>query len=287
LHLVQSFTPDNLNSFSCKQWHMQEHQIKEKIKDRYGKIALTGTETCCSPTIEFKSSKSESSCSCSTDSLTNIGYDNKELESIPEASILGVGCGAPLHHATARVGETVVDLGSGAGIDVFLSANKVGGSGKVIGIDLTDEMLEKARRNAKENGYTNVEFRKGDIEKRIPVEDNSVDLVISNCVINLTTDKANTFKEVHRILKRQGQGRMVISDLITDKEVSSDSVDSDKWCSCIDGALTKENYLESIRMAGFQNPEILEEKLYTQEESDSKVDSKRKISSIVVKAVKI
>ena len=102
---------------------------------------------------------------------------------------MGVGCGAPLHHADVKEGETVVDLGSGAGIDVFLSANKVGGSGKVIGIDLTDEMLEKARRNAKENGYTNVEFRKGDIEKRIPVDDNSVDLVISNCVINLTTDK--------------------------------------------------------------------------------------------------
>src|ERR671919_771156 len=263
---------------------MQEQRIKNKIRERYGKIALTGTETCCAPTVEFKSSKSERSCSCSTDSLTNIGYDNKELDSIPEASILGVGCGAPLHHTDVKEGETVVDLGSGAGIDAFLSANKVGRSGKVIGIDLTDEMLEKARRNAKENGYTNVEFRKGDIEKRIPIDDNSVDLVISNCVINLTTDKVNTFKEVYRILK-PGQGRMVISDLVTDKEVHRDSVDSDKWCSCIDGALTKENYLDSIRKAGFENPEILEEKLYTQEESD-KVENKRKINSIVVKAVK-
>jgi arsenite methyltransferase len=147
-------------------------------------------------------------------------------------------------------------------------------------------MLEKARRNAKENGYTNVEFKKGDIEKRIPVDDDSVDLVISNCVINITTNKADTFREVHRILK-QGQGRMVISDLVTNKEVHGDSVDSDKWCSCIDGALTKENYLESIRKAGFQNPEILDEKLYTQEESDNKIDGIRKISSIVVKAVKV
>ena len=153
---------------------------------------------------------------------------------------------------------------------------------------MTDEMLEKARRNAKENGYTNVEFRKGDIEKRIPVDDNSVDLVISNCVINLTTDKVDTFKEVHRILK-QGQGRMVISDLVTDKEVQEDSVDSEKWCSCIDGALTKENYLESIRKAGFKNPEILEEKLYTQDQQEGKEDKvdNRKISSIVVKAVKV
>src|ERR687898_3346615 len=245
---------------------MQEQQIKEKIKERYGKIALTGTETCCAPTIDFKSNKSGSSSCCSpTDSATVIGYESKELESIPKASVLGVGCGVPLHHAGAKKGETVVDLGSGAGIDVFLSANRVGESGRVIGIDLTDEMLEKARRNAKENGYTNVEFRKGDIENKIPVDDNSVDLVISNCVINLTTNKVDTFKEVHRILKTQG--RMVISDLVTDKEVSRDSIDSDKWCSCIDGALTKENYLESIRKAGFQNPEILEEKLYIQEES--------------------
>ena len=263
---------------------MQEQQIKEKIKERYGKIALTGNETCCAPTIEFKGGRSGSSCCSPSDTVTVIGYENKELESIPKASVLGVGCGAPLHHTDVKEGDIVVDLGSGAGIDVFLSANKVGVSGKVIGIDMTDEMLDKARRNAKENGYTNVEFRKGDIEKRIPVDDNSVDLVISNCVINLTTDKANTFKEVYRILK-PGQGRMVISDLVTDKEVHRDSVDSDKWCSCIDGALTKGNYLDSIRKAGFENPEILEEKLYTQEESD-KVENKRKISSIVVKAVK-
>ena len=263
---------------------MQEQQIKEKIKERYGKIALTGNETCCAPTIEFKGGRSGSSCCSPSDTASVIGYENKELESIPKASVLGVGCGAPLHHTDVKEGDIVVDLGSGAGIDVFLSANKVGVSGKVIGIDMTDEMLDKARRNAKENGYTNVEFRKGDIEKRIPVDDNSVDLVISNCVINLTTDKANTFKEVYRILK-PGQGRMVISDLVTDKEAHRDSVDSDKWCSCIDGALTKENYLDSIRKAGFENPEILEEKLYTQEESD-KVENKRKISSIVVKAVK-
>src|SRR5215204_5782984 len=264
---------------------MQEHHIKDKIKERYGKIVLTGTETCCAPTINIDDKKSISSGCCSpNNSATAIGYGTEELESIPKASVLGVGCGAPLHHADAKEGETIVDLGSGAGIDVFLSANKVGGSGKVIGIDMTDEMLEKGRRNAKENGYTNVEFRKGDIEKRIPVDDNSVDLVISNCVINLTTNKVDTFKEVHRILKTQG--RMVISDLVTDKEVSRDSIDSDKWCSCIDGALTKENYLESIRKAGFQNPEILEEKLYAQEKSDNKVDGKRRISSIVVKAIK-
>ena len=155
-----------------------------------------------------------------------------------------------------------MDLGSGAGIDVFLSANRVGKMGKVIGIDMTDEMLEKARNNAKENGYVNVEFRKGDIETRIPVEDNSIDVVISNCVINLTINKVNTFKEVYRILKPNGIGRMIISDLVTDKEIDKKSINPDKWCSCIDGALTKENYLDSIRRAGFSDVEVLEEKLY-------------------------
>jgi arsenite methyltransferase len=155
----------------------------------------------------------------------------------------------------------VVDLGSGAGIDVFLAANKVGKLGKVIGVDMTDAMLEKARKNANDNGYTNVEFRKGDVEKRIPVEDDTADLVISNCVINLTTDKVSTFKEIYRILKNNG-GRMMISDLVTDKEVDKDSVDPEKWCSCIDGALTKENYLDSIRKAGFKNVEVLRKNVY-------------------------
>jgi arsenite methyltransferase len=271
-----------------------KQEIKERIKERYGKIALTGnSNSCCTP-LEWNENNnnnnnktSNSCCSSNQSSTVIIGYNNEELQSIPQASILGVGCGAPLHFADVKEGETVVDLGSGAGIDVFLSANKVGDSGKVIGIDMTDEMLQKARKASEENGYSNLEFRKGDIEKRIPVEDNTADLVISNCVINLTTDKVSTFKEVYRILK-QSQGRMVISDLVTDKEVHEDSVDSDKWCSCIDGALTKENYIESIRKAGFKNLEILEEKPYIQQEEggDNKVDDTRRISSIIVKAVK-
>ncbi|MGC2383501.1 MAG: methyltransferase domain-containing protein [Nitrososphaeraceae archaeon] len=158
----------------------------------------------------------------------------------------------------------------------------MGESGRVIGIDMTDEMLEKARNNAKENGYTNIEFRKGDIETRIPVEDNSVNVVISNCVINLTTNKVNTFKEVYRILKPNGIGRMIISDLVTDKKIDKKSIDPDKWCSCIDGALTKENYLDSIRMAGFSNVEVLEEKLYT----DGDNVEGRRITSLVLKAIR-
>jgi arsenite methyltransferase len=262
---------------------MQEKQIKEKVKERYGTIALTGNSdcSCCTPG-ELKDNNNDSCCSPSQ-SATIIGYNNEDLQSIPKESILGVGCGAPLHFAGVREGETIVDLGSGAGIDVFLSANKVGSSGRVIGIDMTDEMLEKAKKAAKENGYTNVEFRKGDIEKRIPIEDNSVDLVISNCVINLTTDKVSTFKEIYRILK-QGQGRMVISDLVTDKEVQTDSIDSEKWCSCIDGALTKENYIESIKKAGFTNIEVLDDKRYIE---GDQVNNGRNISSLVIKAVKV
>ena len=248
--------------------------IKEKVKERYAKIALTGNSDCCCMPGE-----------CSTgDSLIDaskiIGYDQEELKSIPETAILGVGCGAPIKFANLKDGETVVDLGSGAGIDVFLSANKVSKSGKVIGIDMTDEMLYTARKNAKEGNYTNVEFRKGDIENNIPVDDDTVDAVISNCVINLTSNKTDAFREVHRILK-QG-GRMVISDLVTDREIEQGQVNADQWCTCIDGALTKENYIQSIKKAGFENVDVLEERTYMEGE---KVNG-RKISSLVIRAIK-
>jgi arsenite methyltransferase len=151
---------------------MHEQEIKEKVKQRYGKIALTGNSDCCCCSPEEECGETGSP----MQSATAVGYDIKDIESIPEASVLGVGCGAPTRFADIREGEVVVDLGSGAGIDVFLSANQVGKSGKVIGIDMTDEMLEKAGKNAKDYGHTNVEFRKGDIERRIPVEDNTVDL---------------------------------------------------------------------------------------------------------------
>ncbi|MGI0017550.1 MAG: arsenite methyltransferase [Nitrosotalea sp.] len=248
--------------------------IKEKVKERYGKIALTGNSDCCCMPGECNTDDSL------IDASKIIGYDQEELKSIPEAAILGVGCGAPIKFANLKDGETVVDLGSGAGIDVFLSVNKVSKSGKVIGIDMTDQMLDKARVNAKEGNYTNVEFRKGDIENNIPVDDNTVDVVISNCVINLTADKTSAFREVRRILK-QG-GRMVISDLVTDREIEQDQVNAEQWCSCIDGALTRENYIQSIKKAGFENVDVLEERTYMEGE---KVNG-RKISSLVIRAIK-
>ena len=158
-------------------------------------------------------------------------------------------------------------------------------SGKVIGIDLTENMLKKARENAEKHGYRNVEFRHGDIEQRIPVEDNSVDLVISNCVINLTTNKENSFREIYRILKSDGKGKMIISDLVTSREINANSISTDSWCSCIDGALIKEHYIDSIKKAGFTNVEILEEKLFMELEEDTKKE-KRHITSISIKAVK-
>jgi arsenite methyltransferase len=254
---------------------MKQETLKSKIKERYGKIALEGnSESCCGPDC---CSSSEADPQMSS---VAVGYDGKLLESIPKSSILGLGCGAPINFANLKAGEIVVDLGSGAGIDAFLASREVKDSGKVIGIDFTDEMLHKATSAAKENGFTNVEFRKGDIEDIIPVEENSVDVAISNCVINLATDKVKTFKEIYRILKKDGRGRMIISDLVTSKEVNGESINAEDWCSCIDGALTKENYINSIKEVGFQNIRILNEKTYM--EPDNKSD--RKITSVVIGA---
>jgi ubiquinone/menaquinone biosynthesis C-methylase UbiE len=254
---------------------MEQKLLKEKIKETYGKIAVTGSSGCCGDGCcvapDFSPEKNS----------FEIGYDSKALEAIPQSSILGLGCGAPINFANLKEGETVVDLGSGAGIDVFLASKKVTENGNVIGIDFTDDMLNKARKAAGENGFSNVEFRKGDIEDRIPIEDNSIDVAISNCVINLATDKVKAFKEVYRILKKEGKGRMVISDLVTSKEVHSDSVNPEDWCSCIDGALTRQNYIQSIKEVGFQNIEILDEKLYLDEHKPKG----RKITSLAIRAL--
>jgi len=257
---------------------LQKEILKEKIKENYGKIALNGNlDSCCGPQE-----------SCDTNNITKeqmssiTGYKDIELKSIPEESILGLGCGAPLKFANLKGGETVVDLGSGAGIDAFLASKLLGKEGKVIGIDMTDEMLEKARKTSVANNYKNIEFRKGDIEEKIPIEENSVDVVISNCVINLTSNKTNTFKEIYRILKKNENSRMIISDLITTKEINNNNINTDNWCSCIDGALTKENYLQSIKDTGFQNIEILNEKTYMDE---NHFNDGRKLVNIIVKTI--
>ncbi|MDQ3903658.1 MAG: arsenite methyltransferase [Thermoproteota archaeon] len=268
-----------------------EQETKKTIRKTYSKIALqqqqqddgAASSSCCASDCCSGAGGDSSS---PTKAAAAVGYDTSELESIPQASVLGVGCGAPVGFADLKQGETVVDLGSGAGIDVFLSSKKVGTYGKVIGIDMTDEMLERAIRNAKEAGYINVEFRKGDIEKRIPIEDNYADVVISNCVINLTMNKVNAFEEVYRILKSDGRGRMVISDLVTDSEIIPSTANAERWSSCIDGALTKEHYIDSIKKAGFHNVEVLSETQYTGGCSGAQVGDGRKISNVVIKTVK-
>ncbi|MGD9532463.1 MAG: arsenite methyltransferase [Candidatus Nitrosocosmicus sp.] len=262
--------------------------IKNKIQEQYEKIAMVeGSLSCCS-SAGGCCGTAETAVISPIESSKTVGYDPNNLGSIPQSSILGLGCGNPSTFAHLKEGDIVVDLGSGAGIDVFIAANIVKETGKVIGVDITDAMLDKARKYTEIHGYHNVEFRKGDIEEKIPVDDNSVDIVISNCVINLTEDKVNTFKEIYRILKPNGVGRLVISDVVTSKEVEKAIIDEAKWCGCIDGALTKDNYLDSIRKAGFTNIEILEERPGNVVEDYNKSNEKktRSITSITVKAFK-
>ncbi len=230
---------------------MQQKEIKEYVKKKYSRIAkLDGSCSC--------------SCDCgrsSSDVSLQIGYSKEDLKDVPEASNIGLGCGNPVALASLSEGETVLDLGSGGGLDVFLAAKKVGTKGKVIGVDMTEEMITRARTIAQENGYENVEFRLGDIEE-LPIEDSSVDIVISNCVINLSPDKQKVFKEVHRVLKTGG--RLMISDLVTEGELPEEVKRSlDAWAGCIAGALERNHYLNIIRRAGFKDVRIVSESTYS------------------------
>ena len=230
---------------------MDEKRIKEVVKEGYGKIAKQGS-SCCGPA---------SSCCGATDRAQdisrNIGYSDEELKAVPEGANLGLGCGNPVALASLREGETVLDLGSGAGFDCFLAANRVGKNGKVIGVDMTSEMIEKAKENAKKGNYKNVEFRLGEIEK-LPVSDNSADVVMSNCVINLSPDKGKVFKEAFRAL-RPG-GRLMISDIVLLRElpkVIKESIEA--YIGCLSGAIMKEEYLKKIEAAEFRDIKVLNE----------------------------
>jgi arsenite methyltransferase len=170
---------------------------------------------------------------------------------VPEGANLGLGCGNPVALATLKKGETVLDLGSGAGFDAFLSANRVGKTGRVIGVDMTPEMMETACENAKKGGYKNVEFRLGDIES-LPVDDNSIDVIISNCVINLSPDKPKVFKEAFRALKPGG--RLMVSDIVLLKELPASLKESaEAYVGCVAGASKKDEYLKMIKDAGFKS----------------------------------
>jgi arsenite methyltransferase len=249
---------------------VQEKKIKDFVKDRYGQIAKKKASSCCCNGVSaLKQAEA-------------IGYSLEELKKVPDAAILGLGCGNPVALSSLKKGEVVLDLGSGGGIDVFLAANRVGPKGWVIGVDITPEMIRKSRLNAKKGGYQNVEFRLGEIED-LPVEENSVDVIISNCVINLAPDKGKAFAEAYRVIKPGG--RMVISDIVTDRALPDDIRKSfPAWAECIGGALLRKDYLDKIKKAGFSPVKILDETIYLEEGMSEKI--KGRIISIKLQATK-
>jgi len=236
---------------------MDKEEIKKVVREGYGKIAKQDS-SCCAPA---------KSCCGSTDLAQDmskkIGYTEEELKAVPEGANLGLGCGNPIALASLKQGEVVLDLGSGAGFDCFLAANQVGKTGKVIGVDMTAEMVEKATENARKGNFDNVEFRLGEIEN-LPVGDNQVDIIISNCVINLSPNKKRVFQEAFRTL-RSG-GRLMVSDIVLLKELPEEIKNSvAAYVGCIAGATTKKEYLEAIQAAGFGETEILGEAAFPAE----------------------
>ena len=269
-------------------------QTKEVVKEHYRDLITGKKSSCCGPTTVEESVKGK---------LARLaGYGEEERSQVPEEAYLSsFGCGNPVAFAEVKPGEVVLDLGSGAGLDVLLASKKVGPNGKVIGLDMIPEMIEKAKGNASKAGARNVEFRLGEMEK-MPVEDGSVDWIISNCVINLSPDKQKVFREAYRVLRPQG--RMLISDIVA--EGIPEEIRSSLWCTCVGGALEEAAYLRVIRDAGFEEVRIVGRLDYGREmirgfiESEgldlpaevkaaidqSRGEWKAKISSIKVSAVK-
>ena len=250
---------------------MKETEVKEYVKKRYGEIAQS-RDSCCATACCGPST---------TDVALQIGYSEEDLKNVPDASSMGLGCGNPIALASLQEGETVLDLGSGGGIDVFLAAKKVGTQGKVIGVDMTEEMVNKARATALKYEYNNVEFRLGEIED-LPITDSTVDVIISNCVINLSPDKDKVFLEAYRVLKPTG--RLLISDIVTEEELPDEVKKSfAAWAGCVAGALERNQYLNTIKRAGFKNVEIISQSTY---EVDLSEELRGKITSVQVEAYK-
>ncbi len=243
---------------------MKQEEIKKVVREGYGKIART-EDSCCPPTASCCGG------SRAADISRKIGYWDEELSSVPEGANLGLGCGNPVALASLKKGETVLDLGSGPGFDCFLAANKVGKEGKVIGVDMTPEMLDRARENARKGNYTNVEFRLGEIEN-LPAADNSVDAVISNCVINLAPDKKRVFAEAYRVLK--SEGRLMVSDIVLTKGLADNIKNSvEAYIGCLSGAVSKDEYIRDIKEAGFRDVRIVAESQYIEMLSDPGVSA--------------
>jgi arsenite methyltransferase len=248
-----------------------EEKIKRAVEEKYAAIARGEQTGCCNPT-----STGEKLYNVAT---MAVRYTSAELQELPEGANLGLGCGDPTLDADLKPGQTVLDLGSGAGVDCFLAARRVGPEGTVIGVDMTDEMLAKARSNARRGGFSNVEFRKGEIEN-LPVESETVDRIISNCVINLAPDKARVFAEAYRVLKPGGA--ITVSDVVSIGEIpGSVRSDMEAWAGCVAGALEKHAYLEVVRAARFSEVVVLKEVAY-----DYGRTADYALASVTVRAVK-
>lgn len=243
----------------------RDNEVKKIVKDFYAKTAVSGGCSGC--------------CSCQNKGVNeqiakSIGYSDEELK-VAGAANLGLGCGNPVALSNIKEGDTVLDLGSGAGLDCLLAAQKVGDTGHVIGVDMTPEMIVTGSAIAKEQGYTNLEFRLGDIEN-LPVEDDSVDVVISNCVVNLAPDKSKVFKEAFRVLKTGG--RIYLSDIVLLEELSKEQRENEGLIAgCVGGALLKGDYIKTIELAGF-TVKIL---------SEDKEISKRQYEGIPLESLKV
>lgn len=227
---------------------MESKSIREAVKERFARTARKSSFCGCSKKAscldaEFMRTAGKAA-----------GYSDGDLQSVPDGANLGLGCGNPVALAAIKEGDVVLDLGSGAGVDCFLAANIVGEKGRVIGVDMTPEMIERAKENARNGRYRNVEFRQGEIEN-LPVDSASVDMIISNCVINLSTDKERVFREAYRVLKPGG--RLMVSDMVLLEELPEyvrNSVEA--YVRCVGGAMRKDRYLEAIRQAGFEKMKI-------------------------------
>lgn len=230
-----------------------ENELKEIVKQKYSEIALQDKET------------NQSSCcgasGCSTEVYNIMSEDYTELGGYNAAADLGLGCGLPTQFAKIKLGDTVIDLGSGAGNDCFIARKEAGESGKIIGIDFTPAMIDKARTNAENLGFNNVEFRQGDIEK-MPVTANVADVVVSNCVLNLVPNKQQVFNDIYRVLKPGGH--FSISDVVLVGELPDGlKKDAEMYAGCVAGAIQKQDYLQLIASAGFTNTAIQKEKIIT------------------------
>lgn len=268
--------------------------IRTVVREKYGLIA-EGKAGCCDATATEEAR--QSSCGavgcCGVGDgdavLAQIGYSAEQAAAVPDGANLGLGCGNPLEYAGLRAGEVVLDLGSGAGIDVFLAAREVGPTGRAIGVDMTAPMVEKARANAAKAGVANVEFRLGEIE-HLPVADGSVDVIVSNCVINLSPEKPQVFREALRVLKPGG--RMLISDLVLVRPLSEEMKKNvDLYVGCVAGASLRDDYLRLMREAGLADVEVVNESGYSVgepllEPGSAEADAFRSVVSAKIRARK-